>query len=353
MPRIKHLTYEYEEVISSNKKDYTSHIRSLNIALNRYKYGIVVNGYAIDDDNKINWNDYLSLSKDEFETHKIGCCWDYVMYEHYWFDKKDIPHKLFYIEGGQFEETHTFLVYENKGKHILFESSWKSKCGIYEFNTEQELLNYYCSEFIKNFGNKYARYVLYEYKQPKTGLNAYKFMATILKTGKMIRNVGRYYETVIKPWENINFINIDNSAHMQRLDYRWTDELKIIESLPEEDKLWFHTSSCPRNIIGRFIYEDDNKNLIGFVDVLRLVTAHGYSKNIGYIAYAIKPEYRGKGYSKFLLNVAIRIALENKLKELQYRVDNNNIASLRAVQHSKLFKLKKEFKTEKIYYYEL
>lgn len=349
MPKINKANFEITKKDTYSRDDIIPFIRALNMELTKLDYGMVIDGEAITDENRMNWNKYRSLSVEEFEKHRVGCCWDYAMYEHYWFDKNNIPHKLFYIEGGQIQETHTFLVYQNKGKHILFEASWKIKSGIYEFNNEEELLDYYCNEFIKNYGNDYRRFVLYEYKQPKTGINANEFMSYILKTGKMIRNVGMYYESVIKPWENIDYLDYDQFAYMQTFDYKWADELEIINSLPEKDRVWFHTNFCPNNVIERFILEKDNRK-IGFIEVLRLVTAKGYSKNIAYITYAIIPEHRNKGYSKYLLNLAIRIALDNKFKELQYRVSKSNKEALRAIEHSNLFKFKKEFKTEKVYY---
>ena len=133
----------------------------------------------------------------------------------------------------------------------------------------------------------------------------------------------------------------------------WNEELEIILSLNEKDRRWFHTGNCPDNSIGRYILKDFNDNKIGFVDILSLMTSRGKSKNIAYVVYAIKENFRGRGYSKTLLEKAINIAKENHFKELQYWVDNSNLISKKAVQSSGLFNLKRKLKTEEIYFRKL
>lgn len=325
-------------------------IRSLNMILNTYKYGMVINGELKEDNGRLPWSTYKTLSRKEFEKYKIGCCYDYTMYEDYWFEGNNIPHKLFYIEGGKILKTHTFLVFQNNGKHILFESSWKSKVGTFEFNSEQDLLNYFCKEFIKDLDQSDKRFVLYEFKQPKTGLTSNQYRAHIIQTGTMIRNIGRYYESVIRPWENTGFENLEESAHLKTFDYKWSDELEIVKSLPSNEQDMFFTRYCPMNILGRYILTDINNNKLGFVEVLKLQTTKGYSKDICYMNYGLLPTYRDNKYVQKLINVAIVIAQENDFKELQYRIGTSRELYIQAIEKSKLFKLKKEFKTEKVYH---
>ena len=323
--------------------------KELNAILNEYSYGILIDGYPETDDAKINWMKYRSMSVKEFEKHRIGCCWDYVMYEHYWFKANDIPHKLFYIEGGRNQDTHTFLVYEENNKYLLFESSWKEKCGVYEFKTLDDLLMYYSKEFTKYFDKEYKRYVLYEYEQPKTGITCTEFMTHIYKNGIMKRNVGMYYEILIKPWKDCNFVNYYESSRLQTFDYKWKNVLDIIKTLPEDEQKYFNTRWCPMNIIGRYVHRIPDIGDIGFIDILKLYTKRGYSNSIAIISYAIKKEYRNREFSNFLLNVGIKIAQDKGFKELQCRVTYENIQAIQAIEKSNLFKVKKRYKDFTIY----
>ena len=327
--------------------------KELNTILNSYKYGILINGYPETDDAKINWGKYISMTVDEFEKYCIGCCWDYVMYEDYWFTKNEVPHKLFYVEGGKNQETHTFLVYENQNKFFLFESSWKEKCGIYEFKTLDDLLKYYMNEFTKYFEVPYKRYVLYEYEQPPTGITCIDFMKYMYEKGTMKRNVGMYYETIIKPWADCDFVNYYDSSRMRTFDYKWSAALEIIKSLPDNEKKYFNIRWCPMNIIGRYVINLPSVGNIGFVDVLKLETKRGYSNKVATVSYAIKEKYRGREYSNFLLNVAIKIAQDRGFTELQCRITPENDKAKRDIEKSHLFEVKKRYKDFTIYFREI
>lgn len=53
--------------------------------------------------------------------------------------------------------------------------------------------------------------------------------------------------------------------------------------------------------------------------------------------YAINSIFQDKGYSKYLINYAIKKAKQLKYKYLLYLVDRENIKSLCAIQHHKYF----------------
>lgn len=320
--------------------------RDLNIVLNKFDYGMFVDNQTYVE-YPVPWNKYRTLSVEEFQTHRVGCCWDFVMYESYWFSIKRIPHKLYYIEGGN-KETHTFLVYNINDKYYLFESAWQLKKGIYEFNSEKELLNYYSKEFTKNMeSDNKTSYVIYEYKQPvQSGLNSTEFMKHIYLTGKMIRNSNKYYENEIKPWMESGFVDSDDIDNSLK---KYNEIRDIVSQFSKDEQEYFDLSMKPGNMVSCYIHKDENNEPIGFMNLLHLVTTKGYSPDIAYIEFGIVPKYRHKNYTKLLLNVAIIAAADNGFKELQIRIDKSNIPAINSIEKSKLFKLKKEFLSEKVY----
>ena len=337
---------EILDKLSSGEYTFLNDPRDLNNVLNKYEYGIFIDNQTYTE-YPIPWNKYRTLSVEEFQTHRVGCCWDFVMYESYWFNYKKIPHKLYYIEGGN-KETHTFLVYKNNDKFYLFESSWQLKKGIYGFETEKELLDYYSKEFLKHLESENKNsYVLYEYKQPiQSGLTSVEFMKYIYLSGKMLRNINKYYENEIKPWMETGFVNsndIDNSLE------KFNRVRDIVKQFSEEEQMYFNLSQKPGNLVSCYVHKDEDGNEVGFMNLLHLKTTKGYSYDIAYVEFGILPEYRHKGYTKLLLNVAIIAAMDNGFKELQVRVNKSNIAAVRVTEQSKLFNLKKDFLTEKVY----
>ena len=224
-------------------------IKKLNNTLNQFEWGYPdENGKNIVETD--DFENYQLLSNNKFLENKIGTCWDYTNYEIIWFMKHGFIHTknalrnemacCYYVESED-ESNHTWLAYMLNDFVYLFESSWKSKVGTFEFNSEQDLLNYFCKEFIKDLDQSDKRFVLYEFKQPKTGLTSNQYRAHIIQTGTMIRNIGRYYESVIRPWENTGFENLEESAHLKTFDYKWSDELEIVKSLPSNEQDLFFT----------------------------------------------------------------------------------------------------------------
>lgn len=110
-------------------------IRKFNQKLNRMQY------IAPDDFFK----DYKYLSSREFQKQKGGVCWDYVLYEKEYFQKHfpTVQTEAYFFCGIDTDNdmpSHTVLLFFLDDKTYWFESSWKSKSGIYEFNSKIEAL---------------------------------------------------------------------------------------------------------------------------------------------------------------------------------------------------------------------
>ena len=180
----------------------------LNKILNTFKWGC----YLINDnkpynvtDSLDNWYQYKVLTPKQFLLARGGCCWDYVNFEYYYFTKylPNINIHCYYIEDEI--NNHTWLTYELNDKIYLFESSWKNHIGIYQFNTNYEMLNYYIQLQYKENNNK--SYIVYEYI-PKSNLSCEKFIIDIFKNGKLIMKDNNYYNKYIKPLIDNKFTDL-------------------------------------------------------------------------------------------------------------------------------------------------
>lgn len=54
-----------------------SRIFRLNRKLNDFEWGIVVGGKPVTNEDKIDWDDYRTLSCKDFVKYETGTCWDY------------------------------------------------------------------------------------------------------------------------------------------------------------------------------------------------------------------------------------------------------------------------------------
>lgn len=139
---------EKTKVITESVDDLSPVLQDIikvNHKLNYFEYIIVVNGRVITQIKREDFDHYRTMSTREFKKYRGGICWDYTMFEAFYF-KKHFPRiktKTFFTA---FEcdgtPTHTFLLFYLNNKCYWFESSWKSHCGIYEFDSEDAALTY-------------------------------------------------------------------------------------------------------------------------------------------------------------------------------------------------------------------
>lgn len=139
---------EKTKVITESVDDLSPDLKDIikvNHKLNYFEYIIVVNGRVITQIKREDFDHYRTMSPREFKKYHGGICWDYAMFEAFYF-KKHFPRiktKMFFTA---FEcdgtPTHTFLLFYLNNKCYWFESSWKSHCGVYEFDSEDAALTY-------------------------------------------------------------------------------------------------------------------------------------------------------------------------------------------------------------------
>lgn len=185
-------------------------IMVFNQVLNKFNYGILIDNKIIIGDD-IDFDDYVTISPKDFIKYKIGVCWDYAEFEALAFEKMfpEVQYQLYYIEGNNAGNSHTWLSFFLKDKYFIFESSWKSQQGISEFISETDMIDCYIKLFTKDFNLQ--RCAVYKYDPiRKYGLTPDEFMKEIFTNGELIVNIGSYYEDIIKPWEDSGFTDMSS-----------------------------------------------------------------------------------------------------------------------------------------------
>lgn len=137
---------------------------------------------------------YILQSPEDVIKNKIGSCWDQVELERRYFENSGCNIKTYFIVhyDDSMCPSHTFLTFSKNNKYYWFEHSWKHYRGIFEYNSEKELLFDVRKKFIDNIlDNKFDdnRLCLYEYEKPKYHISTMEFY---------------------KHCENCKEINIDN-----------------------------------------------------------------------------------------------------------------------------------------------
>ena len=147
-----HKTIIESVLITESAKTSFDDIVAFNQMLNNYEYIVPNGGDIISEVSDDAFTDnFRLLSPAEFEKYNGGVCWDYVVYEAYYFNKHfhDIPYSVYFevLDNKADCPTHTFLIFRYDNKYYWFESSWKPMCGIYGgFTTEKDAVDYAMSK---------------------------------------------------------------------------------------------------------------------------------------------------------------------------------------------------------------
>jgi hypothetical protein len=148
------------------------------------------------DANANDWiEQYCIQSGEEVIKSKIGTCYDQVELERLWFENNNYKFKTlfawFKVDRENKLPTHTFLIYQYNNKWYWFEHAWYDLKGIYEFNSEHELINYFKKEYYNYVKSNYEdflesdkeKFKFYEYEKPneKLGVLDYIYYVTNIK----------------------------------------------------------------------------------------------------------------------------------------------------------------------------
>lgn len=174
---------------------------------------------------------YRLLTPQEFIKYGGGVCWDYVVYQAYYF-KKFYPGVKFYTfyhqtvhEDPNDAPTHSFMIFTINNKWYWFESSWKINMGIWEFNSLDEALNFIMDALIMSAENEpsisiYIDHFLVSYNplnQNIYGMTCVQFMNLMCslpefryKKINIVKNYKRYVDK--EQYRQINGIVLTESC---------------------------------------------------------------------------------------------------------------------------------------------
>lgn len=151
-------------------EDPTAKLLELNKKLNKFDYLGNMKNYTVRDAKT-------------FEKENGGVCWDFVVYQNDAFRKLGIKSFTTYyvvFDKSPNYPTHTFqIIRVYSGKYIYFESSYQRLQGVYEAETEEDLISLVINTMIKQYDLKGARYEIRKYNAGESkiiGMNTNEFM---------------------------------------------------------------------------------------------------------------------------------------------------------------------------------
>lgn len=148
---------EYQVVTTNDTGILLLNIAKFNEKLNGMKYQIRNKEYYMKDTDSEDFDKcYRVLSPQDFIKYGGGVCWDYVIYQEYYFNKffPRIEIHTFYHqtihENKDDCPSHTFMIFTIDKRWFWFESSWKDHMGIWEFASLNDTISYISDELIKH-----------------------------------------------------------------------------------------------------------------------------------------------------------------------------------------------------------
>lgn len=164
--------YQYLRFVCENVSDKSDKILSdiveFNHKLNGMEYILPINGKIIRKIKEKDYDNYKTLNHKEFVKYNGGTCFDYAMYEAFYFEKnfKDVEFDTFYCDFTDVDgdhPSHSFLLFFINGKTYWFESSWKQVRGIYEFDSINMALSYIVEKLKSGAHSKIVEEYIYKY----------------------------------------------------------------------------------------------------------------------------------------------------------------------------------------------
>lgn len=139
---------------------------------------------SIKYDNFTDEKDYIVKTPYELLKSKKGVCYDQVELERVLFNRIGFEYKTFFAYSGDVTDnpTHTFLIFEDKGKYFWFENSWQSYRGIHgPFKSYNKAKNYVVNKLEKDWNRDV---LIKEYKSFNySGMNLNDFSKHIVNYG--------------------------------------------------------------------------------------------------------------------------------------------------------------------------
>lgn len=176
--------------LTKQHSDQIKSLKSLNLKLNAWDYGTVINGKRITDMSKIDWKKFKTLTIGTIEDNHIGICWDFVNHQHSIFKMlgyKDKSYCVIIINDAQNHDitTHTFSVVTVGRDKYWFESSWGKHQGLHKIASYKDVVDVFCDDY-----NNHDNYDVYEYNpEGLENLTDQGYLKRIISKKNHIRSV--------------------------------------------------------------------------------------------------------------------------------------------------------------------
>ena len=122
---------------------------------------------------------YIQQSIDKNIEDNYAVCWEMCEIQRNFFNKHNIKNKTIfaYLNNSRNQACHTFSVIFNNNKCYWFEASWQNNKGIHEFDTLEDVLEYYRDNFYDFARSDYDRsnMLFFDYDGIVPGMRAEEF----------------------------------------------------------------------------------------------------------------------------------------------------------------------------------
>lgn len=148
-----------------------------------------------DKENKLHENlkdfngNYIMQDIDNIMETNHAICWEMCELQRNFFNKNNIENKTIfaYLKNSKNNACHTFSVINCNDKWYWFEASWANKRGIHEFDSLEDILEYFRNNFTDFSRTEYNPDDLefYEYNKVNSGVDAVGFFKHCLSSKKI------------------------------------------------------------------------------------------------------------------------------------------------------------------------
>lgn len=159
----------------------TNIFSKLNDAMGEIDYGWVDKNGARHE-KLSGFSDLYALQlPNELRKSKLGVCWDQVELERDILTQNNVATDAYFIVYYDDNKcpTHTFILFENKGKTVWYEHAWEKHRGWYEFASTNEALREVREKFIAmelaGVDLDWNKLCIYKYPAPTKKLGCLEF----------------------------------------------------------------------------------------------------------------------------------------------------------------------------------
>ena len=329
---------------------------------------------------------------DDIIRDKIGTCFDFALFMHYFCQRKNIPcwiarvsrfiraygkkeysmsqhfiniveiDKLYYtysyaewmtygFDGPYESKDNAFKAYNEKSKPMI-DKTVKTIFGIVKksdkydikvFNAIQDPKEY--AVYDKFYGDtkidrddfmfkyKYCPSIICKYDTDNKELHCDMLEMLFEKISKLPKIAKHDIIAKLTKSKMVTESDeeLDSSLFIENCSSSYQDALSVYDTLSDKDKHYCSPNGKYVNTpicVWRHVLYEGERP-VAFIDLNRL---NGTSKNIAFIIYAVEDKYRRQGLSRILLRKAFKAADENGFTKIQYYVFKDNIPSIHAAE---------------------